>query len=100
MVVYFFSNHGTSRFTSYDFKKMQRRSYYPHNQHLISTATATSSSGLASSRPVTPANELRSDNVAISQGGGGDYHEDSRGGEKDVIHMEQMNSEKYHHHNS
>lgn len=47
-----------SRFTSYDFKKMQRRSYYPHNQHLISTATATSS-GLASSRPGTPANDLR-----------------------------------------
>ncbi|KAH6916221.1 AGC/YANK protein kinase [Coprinopsis sp. MPI-PUGE-AT-0042] len=90
------------QFTSYDFKKMQRRSYYPHNQHLISTQTATSSSGLASSRPVTPANELRSDQVVINQGG--DYHEDSiRGaggaGEKEVIHMEQMNSEKYHHHN-
>ncbi|KAF9078087.1 kinase-like domain-containing protein [Rhodocollybia butyracea] len=46
------------QFTSYDFKKMQRRSYYPHNQQLISTATATSS-GLASSRPETPANDLR-----------------------------------------
>jgi len=41
------------QFTSYDFKKMQRRSYYPSNQ-VISTATATSSSGPASSRPVTP----------------------------------------------
>lgn len=85
---------------------MQRRSYYPHNQHLISTATATSSSGLASSRPVTPANELRSDQVTINQAGGGDYHEDSiraaggPGSEKEGIHMEQMNSEKYHHHNS
>lgn len=49
------------RFTSYDFKKMQRRSYYPHNQQLISTATGTSS-GVASSRPVTPADGLRPDN--------------------------------------
>jgi serine/threonine kinase 32 len=37
---------------------MQRRSYYPHNQHLVSTVTATSS-GIASSRPGTPANDLR-----------------------------------------
>ncbi|KAJ7760359.1 kinase-like domain-containing protein [Mycena metata] len=48
------------QFTSYDFKKMQRRSYFPHNQ-LISTATATSS-GMASSRPGTPANDLRMEN--------------------------------------
>ncbi|KAF8920646.1 kinase-like domain-containing protein [Mucidula mucida] len=48
------------QFTSYDFKKMQRRSYYPHNQHLVSTATGTSS-GVASSRPTTPANDLRVD---------------------------------------
>jgi len=48
------------QFTTYDFKKMQRRSYYPHNQHLISTATGTSS-GMASSRPGTPANDLRVD---------------------------------------
>ena len=32
---------------------MQRRSYYPQNQ-IISTVTATSSTGPASSRPVTP----------------------------------------------
>jgi serine/threonine kinase 32 len=45
---------------------MQRRSYYPHNQQLISTATATSS-GLASSRPETPANDLRPEHgVAIN----------------------------------
>lgn len=43
---------------------MQRRSYYPHNQHLISTATATSS-GLASSRPGTPANDLRVENSGL-----------------------------------
>lgn len=33
---------------------MRRRSYYPHNQQIISTVTATSSSGVAASRPVTP----------------------------------------------
>lgn len=44
------------RFTSYDFKKMQRRSYYPQNNpQIVSTVTATSSSGVVSSRPVTPA---------------------------------------------
>ena len=32
---------------------MQRRSYYPQTQ-IISTVTATSSTGPASSRPVTP----------------------------------------------
>lgn len=43
---------------------MQRRSYYPHNQHLISTATATSS-GFQSSRPGTPANDLRVENGGL-----------------------------------
>lgn len=39
------------QFASYDFKKMARRSYYPHNQQQIMTnATGTSST----SRPVTP----------------------------------------------
>ncbi|KAI0924058.1 hypothetical protein AcV5_009419 [Taiwanofungus camphoratus] len=42
------------QFTSYDFKKMQRRSYYPQNSQIISTVTATSSTGPTSSRPVTP----------------------------------------------
>ena len=41
------------RFTSYDFKKMARRSYYPQNQQIVSTVTATSSTGVVS-RPVTP----------------------------------------------
>ncbi|KAI0763780.1 kinase-like protein [Trametes elegans] len=41
------------QFTPYDFKKMQRRSYYPQTQ-IISTVTATSSTGPTSSRPVTP----------------------------------------------
>ncbi|KAL0574608.1 hypothetical protein V5O48_007358 [Marasmius crinis-equi] len=56
------------QFTAYDFKKMQRRSYYPHNQQLISTATATSSA-LASSRPETPADGLRTDGVSINGNG-------------------------------
>ena len=42
------------RFTTYDFKKMHRRSYYPHNQQIISQMTATSSTGVHSSRPQTP----------------------------------------------
>ncbi|TFK94111.1 kinase-like protein [Polyporus arcularius HHB13444] len=42
------------QFTAYDFKKMHRRSYYPSTQ-IISTVTATSSTGPTSSRPVTPA---------------------------------------------
>ena len=40
------------RFISYDFKKMQRRSYFPSNEQTTSTITATSSN---ESRPVTPA---------------------------------------------
>ncbi|KAF8737749.1 hypothetical protein AX14_012321 [Amanita brunnescens Koide BX004] len=56
------------QFTCYDFKKMQRRSYYPHNQHLVSTVTATSS-GIASSRPGTPANDLRGPDGGIAVSG-------------------------------
>ncbi|KAG7093891.1 hypothetical protein E1B28_007530 [Marasmius oreades] len=56
------------QFTTYDSKKMQRRSYYPHNQQLISTATATSSA-LASSRPETPADVLRADGASIHGNG-------------------------------
>ncbi|KAI8996379.1 kinase-like protein [Trametes punicea] len=47
------SNYVEIRFTSYDFKKMQRRSYYPQTQ-IATTVTATSSTVPASSRPVTP----------------------------------------------
>ncbi|KAF8585440.1 kinase-like protein [Ramaria rubella] len=43
------------QFTSYDFRKMQRRSYYPLNQQLVSLGTATTSSGMGPSRPTTPA---------------------------------------------
>jgi serine/threonine kinase 32 len=42
------------QFTTYDFKAMKRRSYYPHNQQIITTVTATSSIGLVGSRPTTP----------------------------------------------
>ena len=49
------------QFTSYDFKKMQRRSYYPHNQQIMTTVTATSSTGVVPSRPVTPADGMRLD---------------------------------------
>jgi serine/threonine kinase 32 len=43
------------QFTTYDFRKMHRRSYYPHNQQIVSTMTATSSIGVSASRPSTPA---------------------------------------------
>jgi serine/threonine kinase 32 len=46
------------QFTSYDFKKMQRRSYFPSNEQTTSTITATSSN---ESRPVTPATFDRPD---------------------------------------
>lgn len=50
-----------ARFTSYDFKKQQRRSYYPSNQQvdtqIATVATGTSSTG-AVSRPVTPGTEI------------------------------------------
>ncbi|RDB20883.1 Serine/threonine-protein kinase 32A [Hypsizygus marmoreus] len=75
------------QFTSYDFKKMQRRSYYPHNQHIISTATGTSS-GMASSRPGTPANDLRTENGISIAGNSLD------GGDSDAIRGEKMVSEK------
>ncbi|KAI0819659.1 kinase-like protein [Trametes gibbosa] len=40
------------QFTPYDFKKMNRRSYYPQTQ--IATTVTASSTGPSSSRPVTP----------------------------------------------
>ncbi|KAI0726760.1 AGC/YANK protein kinase [Fomitopsis betulina] len=49
------------QFTSYDFRKMQRRSYYPQNQ-IVSTATATSSVP-ASSRPATPMTTIGADGI-------------------------------------
>lgn len=59
------------QFTPYDYRKMNRRSYYPHNQQIVSTVTATESTGaLVSSRPVTPApNDQRADRAAIRHNG-------------------------------
>jgi serine/threonine kinase 32 len=59
------------QFTPYDFKKMHRRSYYPHNQQIVSTVTASESTGaLVASRPVTPATtDQRSDKAMIRQNG-------------------------------
>ena len=45
------------RFTVYDFRQMKRRSYYPHTQ-IVSTMTATSSTGAGLSRPTTPLTPL------------------------------------------
>jgi len=73
------------QFTSYDFKKMQRRSYYPLNQHLISTATATSS-GMASSRPATPANDLRTDAGIV-------VHPSGQAMELNLPHLEEVRCE-------
>lgn len=54
---------------------MNRRSYYPHNQQIISTVTATDSTGaLVASRPVTPGTtDQRSDRAMIRLGGATDY---------------------------
>lgn len=46
---------------------MRRRSYYPHNQQIVTTVTATSSSGMVASRPVTPGDMIngRSDDIGL-----------------------------------
>ncbi|KAF9245341.1 kinase-like domain-containing protein [Melanogaster broomeanus] len=74
------------QFTSYDFKKMQRRSYYPHNQQIVSSITATSSTGgLVASRPVTPAaTDPRLELAAAA-------HDDSYGGDSRI----RMENTKY-----
>ncbi|KAI0285947.1 kinase-like domain-containing protein [Russula aff. rugulosa BPL654] len=55
------------QFTIYDFRAMRRRSYYPHNQQIVTTVTATSSSGMVASRPVTPGDMIngRSDDIVL-----------------------------------
>jgi serine/threonine kinase 32 len=53
------------QFTPYDFKNMQRRSYYPQNQQqIMTTMTGTSSMGLAPSRPETPADSISNVNLS------------------------------------
>ncbi|TFK51637.1 kinase-like protein [Heliocybe sulcata] len=68
------------QFTTYDFKKMQRRSYYPHNQQIQSTVTATSSTGMTGvpSRPVTPG-DFQSDVGLAVRGAHDDFANDSDG---------------------
>jgi len=51
------------QFATYDFKNMQRRSYYPHNQQIMTTITATSSTGMVPSRPVTPVDRMGVDSM-------------------------------------
>ena len=54
------------RFTAYDFKSMQRRSYYPTNPHTVTSVTVTSSSGAGiSSSPVTPAADASEDSSSF-----------------------------------
>ena len=59
--------HHSHRFTIYDFRAMRRRSYYPQNQQIVSTVTATSSSGMVASRPVTPGEPMngRGDSIGL-----------------------------------
>ncbi|KAL4063180.1 kinase-like protein [Scleroderma citrinum] len=58
------------QFVPYDFKRMQRRSYYPNNQQIVSSITAatTSSGGPVASRPVTPtANDQRGNPMQLEE---------------------------------
>ncbi|KIJ55104.1 hypothetical protein M422DRAFT_239732 [Sphaerobolus stellatus SS14] len=62
------------QFTPYDFQQMRRRTYYPLNQELISSApSGTSDVDLASSRPNTPGPFLEADKYATD--GSGDIRE-------------------------
>jgi len=104
------------QFTTYDFKKMHRRSYYPHNQQIISQMTATSSTGVISSRPETP-NLLERDYTESINGAhhvgvlglNGDVHDSSdfRGAShrsmedcgklpKDIVSLNRIENEKVH----
>ena len=78
------------RFTSYDFKKMQRRSYYPQNQQIVSTVTATSSSG-AVSRPVTPTTDV---GQVDSANGSNFDHKPSREMDSQTVPMTEITNEK------
>jgi len=55
------------QFTSYDFEKMKRRSYYPTNQQIVSSITASSSvGGGAPSRPSTPGAIEGRDTISVN----------------------------------
>ncbi|KAI0047238.1 Pkinase-domain-containing protein [Auriscalpium vulgare] len=74
------------QFTIYDFRIMHRRSYYPQNQQIVSTMTATSSTGMVASRPVTPGTvDPRSDVLEY------------KGGDEHAMAMHDMMTEKDHH---
>ncbi|GJE91076.1 kinase-like protein [Phanerochaete sordida] len=72
------------QFTPYDFKRMNRRSYYPQNQQIVSTVTATSSSGNPSSRPVTPTTMAGDVDVRPDSANGSAY------GHKPLHEMDEM----------
>lgn len=75
------------QFTPYDFRRMHRRSYYPHTQ-IVSNITGTSSSGMIPSRPTTPALEHDSNPlVHVNQHSAAElstHHE-----EKAIVHEKQ-----------
>ncbi|KAI0065641.1 kinase-like protein [Artomyces pyxidatus] len=75
------------QFTIYDFRNMHRRSYYPQNQQIVSTMTATSSTGMVASRPVTPGGpEHRADSMLSA----GEY----KGMDDHAVPMNDMMTEK------
>jgi len=55
------------QFTNYDHDKMKRRSYYPSNQHIVSTITATSSTANGqTSRPASPDRPLDPHTLSVN----------------------------------
>ncbi|KAI0343168.1 kinase-like protein [Trametopsis cervina] len=76
------------QFTSYDFKKMARRSYYPTNQQIISIATSST----AASRPVTPGTEV--EQIDSVNGVGFGQKQMQAPEEHGAIQMEDINNEK------
>jgi len=78
------------QFTSYDFKQMQRRSYYPHNQQVTSTGTTSSSNCMDASRPVTPLTNDQPTEGIMAANGASNYH----GMDLDLVHTEKVVSEK------
>lgn len=83
---------------------MQRRSYYPlNNQQLISSVTATTSSGMGPSRPTTPAAFERSgadtlprveEPWSMYQGNGLQHHD--RGQETPPPSIKMLSEKDYH----
>lgn len=64
---------------------MLRRSYYPQNQQIVSTITATSSTGgLVSSRPVTPVTDSPVEGVSVV------HEHDESEFDGDDVRMEKM----------